>query len=376
MTIRKLQIPLVVISVLVLGALTSTSQTTWQGTTATWSTAANWSAGSPATSPQQLAIYPGNATIQTLDLAGATGRVSIGHQFDFFAGGSGYTFTGTAGSVAGFFIRAGGTVNGIINDDDNVQTINVPVKLTSNTGIAGPEAAMTFNAAAGGLVFNGNNNAPATPWTINLNGASALTFDGSFNITIGSSGPGQIVNTNVANPNTGLIKNGSGTLTLGGTAANTFTGTNTINAGLVLAAKVDALGSGNALIMSGGKLDTGGLNQTVGILDLDGNATLDFGSGSSAVAFNNSSTLDWGSFSLSIANWTSGSDSLRFGTDATGLTPTQLSQIVFTDQGNVTGQIDANGLVTPAVAPEPSSIVLCLLGGLGMAGAIRRRRRH
>src|SRR5688572_26035060 len=169
-----------ILSVLAAGFLaapTGRSQTTWQGTTATWSTAANWSAGSPATGPQ-LAIYPGNATIQTLDLAGATGRVSLGQQFDFFAGGIGYTFNGTAGSVVGFFPRAGGAVNGIINNDDSTQTYNVPIKLTSNSGIAGAGAAMIWNAAAGNMVFNGNNNAPAAPWTINLNGASALTIDG------------------------------------------------------------------------------------------------------------------------------------------------------------------------------------------------------
>jgi len=96
------------------------AQTTWQGTTATWSTALNWSAGSPATTPS-LAVYPGNATIQTLDLAGGTGRVSIGMRFDSFVGGSGYTFNGTAGTVAGFIPRSGGTVNGIVNNDDNTQ---------------------------------------------------------------------------------------------------------------------------------------------------------------------------------------------------------------------------------------------------------------
>ena len=231
---------------------------------------------------------------------------------------------------------------------------------------------MTFNASASGMVFNGNNNAPLAPWTINLNGATALTFDGSFNIAIGSSGPGQIVNTNVANPNTGLIKNGTGTLTLGGTAANTFTGTNIINAGVVLAGKADAFGSGNALIMAGGRFDTGGLNQSLGILDLDGNAMLDFGSGSSAVVFNNSSTIDWGAFTLTIANWTSGSDTIRFGTDGTGLTSAQLSQIVFTDLDNAIGQIDAGGFITPV--PEPSVVALSALGALGIAWWARRRK--
>src|SRR5580765_6057233 len=116
-------------------ATQANAQTSWNSTSdAPWSTAANWTAGLPSTGPQ-LAIYPGTATLQkTLNVA-ATGRVSIGMQFDFTAGGSGYVFNGTAGSAPGFFPRAGGVVNGIVNNDDNAQTFNVPIKLTSNTGV-------------------------------------------------------------------------------------------------------------------------------------------------------------------------------------------------------------------------------------------------
>ena len=360
---------------------TSNSQTTtsWNSTSSgTWSTAANWTANAPSTGPQ-IADYPGTATLQhTLDLAGATGRTSFGQQFDFVAGGIGYTFGGTAGAVSGFFTRAGGPINGgaggIVNNDDNTQTFNVPMKLTSNSGVAGAGAAQTWNAAAGNLVFNGNNNAPATPWTVNLNGASALTIDGSFNTTIGSSGPGQIVNTNGAP--TGIIKNGTGTLTLAGTAANTFTGVNRINNGKILAGKVNALGSGNNLILGGGTFDTGGLNEALGTLDLQGSATIDFNTGASAVNFANSSGVAWGSFTLSLLNWTSGSDTLQVGADATGLTAAQLSEIVFSDLPGAPGaQIDANGFITPALVPEPSALAVCLVGGFGLAARLIVRRR-
>jgi autotransporter-associated beta strand protein len=263
-------------------------------------------------------------------------------------------------------------VNGIVNNDDNTQTFNVPIKLTSNTGIAGAGAAMTWNAAAGNMVFDGNNNAVATPWTVNLNGASALTIDGSFNVTIGVSGPGQIVNTNVGTTS-GFIKNGSGTLTLGGTAANTYVGTNKINAGTVMAAKANAFGSGNALILAGGTFNSGGLNQALGTLDMDGTATIDFGAGTSAMSFANSSLVNWGSFTLNLLDWTSGSDTLRVGTDATGLTASQLNQIVFSDlPGSPTAQIDANGFVTPIQVPEPTGLAFGFLALVGLCVRIRR----
>jgi fibronectin-binding autotransporter adhesin len=352
---------------------TAQTTTSWiSAASGLWSTTANWSSGLPSTGPQ-IADFPGTATLfRTLDLAG-TGRVAVGVQYDFTAGGVGYTFTGTAGTVVGLFLRAGGSVNGIVNNDDSLQNINVSVKLTSNVGSQGAAAAMVFNAAAGDLAFNGNTTTLAAPWTINLNGASNLTFTGSANISVGASGPGAIVNTNTGS-NGGLIKSGSGTLTLGGTAANTYIGTNQINAGTVLAGKVNAFGSGNALILAGGTFNSGGKNQNIGTLDLRATATLDLGSGASAVAFANSSTFTWVG-NLNIVNWTSGSDTLQFGTDATGLTTTQLGEVVFTDlPGTPSAQIDANGFITPMAVPEPSTLAFSVLGGCGLFFAVRRRK--
>src|SRR5690349_14324554 len=65
----------------------------------TWSTAANWSlAQAPSASTGagiSIADYPGTATLQrTIDLAGGTGRVCYGNQFDLVVGGIGYTFSG------------------------------------------------------------------------------------------------------------------------------------------------------------------------------------------------------------------------------------------------------------------------------------------
>jgi autotransporter-associated beta strand protein len=272
------------------------------------------------------------------------------------------------------FIRAGGAPNGILNNDDNIQTFNVPIKLTSATGIAGAAAGMVFNAAAGGLVFNGNNNAPATPWTINLNGASNLTFTGSQNITVGSSGPGQIVNTNLGTFS-GLVKNGTGTLFLGGTAANTFVGTNFLNQGSILAGKVDALGAGNALVLRGGDLMSGGLNQSLGTLDLQVSSIIDFGSGASAISFANSSAFTWLGSSLVLSNWTSSSDTLRFGIDTTGLSNDELSKISWADLPGATAQIDSGGFVTPVIVPEPSVLALGVVGGSILLRRARRSRK-
>ena len=343
--------------------------TTWISTSSTtFTTVGNWNNGLPSTGPQ-MAIFADSATIQhTIDITGTTARNTIGIYFNpLFSGGAGFTFGSSANNSPGFQSRAGGTANGILNNDNDTQTFNVSLTLFTSTGIAGAGAAQTLNAAAGNLVFSGNH--PAGRSTINNNGGT-VTVDGAHNVTIGISGAtyGDLIGTG------GLIKNGAGTLTLGGTAANTFSGGTTLNAGTILAAKANALTSGGALVASGGTFATGGLNQSLGTLDLNGSLALDLGSGASAVSFNNSSALDWGTFNLNISNWTLGSDTLRFGTGATGLTAGQLALINFVDLGGAHGQIDANGYVTPAPVPAPSTLALSLLGGLGMATWIRRRR--
>ena len=338
-------------------AANAKADTAWSSTSGTdWGTGGNWTNGIPSFGPQ-LAIHPGTASLARGIALGATARETVGMRFLLTAGGIGYTFTGF-GANAGFFIRSGGSANGIINSDDSVQTFSVPTKLLDGSRLAGAGAAQTWNAAAGNMVFNGSPSA-ASPWTLNLNGASALTISGAGNVSIGTSGAGQIVNTNVGT-SSGFIKNGTGTLFLGGSSPNTFSGTNVINAGKITAGKVNSLGAGNGLVVSGGTFDTGGFSHTNGILDLNGSALLDFGSGSTTVSFADSSDFDWSGGALNVTNWTAGVDFLRFGTDESGLTEEQLASIHFLDSGLPFAQIDGNGFLTPV--PEPSAGSIAMLG--------------
>jgi hypothetical protein len=70
--------------------------------------------------------------------------------------------------------------------------------------------------------------------------------------------------------------------------------------------------------------------------------------------------LDWGSAYLNIINFTLGVDTLRFGTDNTGLTEWQLHHTHFLDSGFEFAGIDANGYLSPI--PEPSAAAMVGVG--------------
>jgi autotransporter-associated beta strand protein len=336
------------------------TDTSWISTSSqAWNTDANWSLGQRPGATLG-AIFTDSATIQhTLDLGGSSiNPTTIGMQFTSFAGGSGFVFN-NAGTVQ---LRGGGTVGGILNSDDNAQTFNVAISMFSVNGSVGSGASMTFNAAAGPLIFTGASSNP----TITHNGGR-ITNTGAFNITIGTTGRGDITGAGG-----GLVKNGTGTLTLGGTVANSYTGPTMLNAGATIAAKANAFGTGN-LILNGGSINSGGFNQTFGTLSLTAESTLDLGSGTSALTFANSSALAW-SGTLHILDWTSGSDSIKVGTGLGSLTFTQLAAISWDDLPGISQTvIDNSGFLVPI--PEPSTVTLSILGGFGIALALFNRRK-
>ena len=193
-------------------------------------------------------------------------------------------------------------------------------------------------------------------------GGTALTLTGTGgNITTTSAGA-------ISAPivgSVGLTKLGAATLTLSGD--NTYTGSTIVNGGTL------ALGASNVLpttpvVLSGGTLSTLGLADTTGTLQLISASTINNGA---LLSFANSSAT-FGTSVLTILNWTSGT--IRFGTNNTGLTSGQLSNIsAFYPGGASAGPVtlDATGLLV--TVPEPGAVItaMLLLGGIGW-----RERRH
>ena len=146
--------------------------------------------------------------------------------------------------------------------------------------------------------------------------------------------------------------------TLAQTIGNDFPGfamkiSNSSASGVSLTASDKILDTTNLELA--GTLSSGGVNETFGILTVTNNAVLNLGPGSHSIAFANSSADFWDpTKTLTIKGWTgtagaTGSNGKVFvGTNATGLTPSQLSQIKF--EGYTGATILDTGEVVPTAS--------------------------
>lgn len=246
----------------------------------------------------------------------------------------------------------------------------------------------------------------STPLTITLpnNFAMASTDTAGGNINFGSSSYTPVVSTgtwSLGAVATDLRNNGDSTApltlsnTISGTSSlllsgasggaiilsgdNTFSGPVTVgqsgDASVILRlAAAGTLSHASQIVLAGGTLDPDGLMQTMGstTMGMTVSSKIDFNAGASEIDFANSSAVNWTAGTvLNLANFTPGTDFLRFGTDPTGLTSTQLAEIEY--DGNAatlgTAVLDPNGYVD---FPEPASLSML---GLGAMSLLARRRK-
>ena len=178
----------------------------WSGGSGVWSAGF----GSTVTNGADLAFSGagGAATNDIISLS--AGSLAFG------SGSGGYTNSGNAFTVS----------NGIVNNSASTQIFSNAITLG---------AAQTFNAVSGALTFDGDI----------TNGGNLLTVSGASNTAISG----------IISGAAGLTKSGLGTLTLNG--ANTFTGTVTINGGVVsIDANAELGNSANDLVFGSGTLQT------------------------------------------------------------------------------------------------------------------------
>ncbi len=179
---------------------------------------------------------------------------------------------------------------------------------------------------------------------------------------------------------TGIIKTGSGTMTL--TAANTYTGATTITAGTLELGATGSLPTTSAVILNGGILLSNGVGNTADSLSLSAptGSAIDL-SGTSQLTF---SAIDAASFdgrTLSIWNWTGtpgGGGTERLMVPDGRLNRAQLANISFFSGANGIGPLGtaAFSLTNPGeLIPVPEPGPLATLGAF-LLGAISFQRRR
>ena len=234
----------------------------------------------------------------TLTLSGATGIaggvIALGGilQADFAAGIPAATnvtlLNASLSSVAGTITAALGTATGQINmvsgTASGFSAVGVP--LTVNLGGAGSAVSWgssVFNPSA--LVLNDTGANTNLTWVngLNLSGATRT-------VNVNATAAGAVATISGEISNGGLIKGGSGKLVL--SAANTYSGGTTVNAGtLALAGDNNRLNTGGTVTLnSGSVLDVGGYSQSLSV---------------AGFVFNGG-TLQNGLISLSNASWSPG----------------------------------------------------------------------
>jgi autotransporter-associated beta strand protein len=170
-------------------------------------------------------------------------------------------------------------------------------------------------------------------------------------------------------PTTASIqKDGNGTLVLYG--QNKWTGFTQIQGTLVFATN-NAIDSASAMIFQNNSIfETRGYDGEFSTLDINGAVTFDFGNTnglSSQLVFADSSdtnVVKWmGTAALDIINFTEGVDSIRIGTDNTGLSEGQVTNITV---NGVTAKISYQGyLVGGSPAPLPIGSIDYEKAGVG-----------
>lgn len=287
--------------------------------------------------------------------------------------------TGATSDIAGVISGTGGIR---INSGASTRVI----RLSGTNTYTGASTITTGKLQAGSTGAFGVNSAFSLADTsaavLDLNGFSnaigSLSGGGTAggNITLGAA----TLTTGGLNANTtyagiisgtgGFTKTGTGTQTLSG--ANTYTGATTVGNGILALGAAERISDSSDLVLaSGGTFATGGFNETLDTLTVNGNSILDFGSGSSALVFAASNSLTW-TGTLTLLNFDIGTDSLKFGTSVSALSLAQLESISL---AGYTAALDSNGFVTFSVIPEPSTYA-ALTGVFVLSLAVFRSRKR
>lgn len=291
---------------------------------------------SESDSVKSLSFTGGNSTVTLSGSNSFSGGVSFGNSSitlnvnSTYALGSGTVTIGSTVTPTTLGNTSGAAITLATNNALNLATTTVGTTGNSNLAYT---SAHDLNFGTGAITFGG-----ATSRSISVNGAGKLTLGGNISeVLVGTS----------------LIKNGVGTLELGGIGA--YTGNTNVNAGTLLLAST----SESRFVIANANASNRFLG--TGTVSFDGDFRLD-------ITGLTDSSGTWNLVNVATLNESFGAN---FGLAFVG-------GPVFTNNGNGTYTSGgwtfdtASGNLT--LVPEPSTLIM-LLGGFGLAFGCRRTRR-
>jgi fibronectin-binding autotransporter adhesin len=250
---------------------------------------------------------------------------------------SGATVTADRNWALGY--TAGYSVNTIAI---NGGTLSFNTNSTADAGLAASTVTMTGGSITGSAFcwYDGNTTTPivqtlasASRSTITPSIGLRLSSDNNkltFDVAQGTTSDGIdllvsgaiVKGASTLHDGGGVKKIGAGTLLLSGN--NLYTGSTIVSNGTLRLGANNTLTSTNSITLAGGTLASGIYTNTLGVLTLGADSTLEI-SLAGRLSFTNSSSAVW-TGTLTITGDFTGRR-VRFGTDATGLTPEQLAKI-------------------------------------------------
>lgn len=214
------------------------SPSTLWTTASNWDTAAGGGGGNPGAAPGASDVATFNvSTLNAATIATLSGNLSV----------QGMVFNNT-GSTA---INTDGVANRTITLGTSGLTLNAGAgTVTFGNDLANQRISFTLGGSQ-----SWTNNSSNTVVLVNITGATGINL-GSNILTVAGSGDISLGNRAITGTSGSVVKDGSGTLSLGigGGQNNTFAGGVTLNAGTLRLGKDAALGTG-ALTITGGTID-------------------------------------------------------------------------------------------------------------------------
>jgi len=237
----------------------------WTGTTPDWATAGNWSnnrvpadvlnVGKQVTATASIEFDAARSSQRTVQIASLQRVTAIA--FNSSPGVNPFVLSGTGTLTIG--------ETGIVNRDDDVQTISCPVALRTS---------QRWDPGSGGL---------------NVSGTIALDTSGPGNLLLVEGAGNAVLSGAIAGAG-GLAKDGAGTLTLS-SGGNTFTGKSFLHGGTLALGRDDHLGAAPASLVADQLTIDGGTLRATDNVNLSANRGTTLGLAGGTLAVDSGKTL-------------------------------------------------------------------------------------